>query len=153
MKSRTAPSVIAVAITAVIAAIVLSACGGDSSSSSDVTASTTTASTADASTADASTTDESSGVEEEQGGADATVTISQSRFDNAELRVAAGTTVSFVNTDPFAHTITSKEDAPVGFDSGSLEQDETFEFTFDEPGEYPYFCEIHPTMRAVVIVE
>ena len=83
----------------------------------------------------------------------ATVTITQSRFDEVELRVAAGTTVTFVNADPFAHTVTSRDGAPVAFDSGNLGQDETFEFTFDQPGEYAYFCQIHPTMRAVVIVE
>jgi plastocyanin len=84
--------------------------------------------------------------------APARVTIARSRFSDVELRVAVGTTVVFENTDPFAHTITSNDSAPVEFDSGELGLDETFEFTFDEPGEYPYFCRIHPTMRAVVIV-
>ena len=127
MKIRILP-VIATAL------IALTACGGDSDATSAATAPAATAESA----GDAATSD--------------VVTISNSRFDNLELRVAPGTTVTFVNTDPFAHTITSRDDSPIEFDSGDLGQDETFEFTFDEPGEYAYFCRIHPTMRAVVIV-
>lgn len=82
----------------------------------------------------------------------ARIVISRSRFDNVELRVAPGTTVVFENTDAFAHTVTSTDASPISFDSGGLGQGETFEFTFDDAGEYPYFCRIHPTMRAVVIV-
>lgn len=120
----------------VVAALALSACGADSSS--QVTSPTSSITT----TSNGSTS---------SGGS--TVTISRSRFENVELRVFAGTTVTFVNTDPFDHTVTSRDDSLVEFDSGAFGQDETFEFTFAEPGEYAYFCQIHPTMRAVVIVE
>jgi plastocyanin len=123
-------------VATVVAALALSACGAESSS--DVTPPTSST---------AATSDESTGT-----GA-STITISRSRFDNVELRVSAGTTVTFVNTDPFDHTVTSRDDSPVQFDSGAFGQDETFEFTFVEPGEYAYFCQIHPTMRAAVIVE
>ncbi len=136
MKIRTVP-VIAAALLA------LSACGG--SSDDTATPTTVTASGATAETP-ADTSDGPAAAD------DNVVTISNSRFDNVELRVAPGTTVTFVNTDPFAHTITSRDDSAVDFDSGEFGQDETFEFTFDEPGEYAYFCQIHPTMRAVVIV-
>lgn len=129
MNARMLP-VIATALFA------LSACGG----SSDATA-TSGAAGAD-STVEASPESTAGDV----------VTITNSRFDQLELRVAPGTTVTFVNTDPFGHTVTSGDDSPVEFDSGDLGQDATFEFTFDEAGEYPYFCQIHPTMRAVVIV-
>jgi plastocyanin len=30
--------------------------------------------------------------------------------------------------------------------------DDAFTYTFDEPGECPYYCIFHPRMRAVVIV-
>ena len=127
MKIRAFP----VITTALIA---LTACGGDPADSGAVVT--------------PAETSESVGV----AAASAVVTISNSRFDNVELRVEPGTTVTFVNTDPFAHTITSVDESPVEFDSGDLGQDQVFEFTFDEPGEYAYFCRIHPTMRAVVIV-
>ena len=75
------------------------------------------------------------------------VTMEQSRFAPDSLEVAAGTEVSFQNLDPFAHTVTGDD-----FDSGELGQDEIFQRTFDEAGTYEYFCEIHPTMRAEVVV-
>lgn len=81
------------------------------------------------------------------------VTIARSRFETRELRIAPGTTVVFVNTDEFAHTVTSRDGAATAFDSGELLEGDAFELTFDQPGEYPYFCRIHPTMRAMVIVE
>lgn len=132
--------------------LVLAACGGGDASTttpsnpSSVDA-TSTSGTAPDSVAPDSVVEDSTGAEQP-----AVVTISDSRFDMTELRVPVGTTVRFVNTDPYDHTVTSKDDAPAAFASGRLGQDETFEYTFDEPGEYPYFCEIHPTMRASVIV-
>lgn len=80
------------------------------------------------------------------------VAIERSRFAPEVLEVAAGATVTFENLDPYAHTVTSADGSPVEFDSGEITQDETFEQTFDEAGTYGYFCEIHPTMTAEVVV-
>jgi plastocyanin len=113
----------------VLAAVLLGACAGDDDA------------------ADATET----GSEEPAASGD-TVTIEQSRFSPDPLEVAAGTEVTFENVDPFAHTVTSAEGSAVDYDSGDLTQDETFARTFDEAGTYAYFCEIHPTMRAEVIV-
>lgn len=84
--------------------------------------------------------------------APATVTIERSRFDASTLDVAVGTTVRFVNEDPFDHTVTSIDGSPVTFDSGVMVEGAEFEITFDRPGTYGYFCEIHPTMRGTVVV-
>lgn len=65
--------------------------------------------------------------------------------------------------DAGAHTITSGTveqggagvtEVPDGtFKSGEIATSDTYEFTFDKPGTYPYFCEIHPaTMRGEVKV-
>ncbi|MCA9506668.1 MAG: cupredoxin domain-containing protein [Myxococcales bacterium] len=78
--------------------------------------------------------------------------IETSRFGETRVTVPAGTVVTWVNRDPYAHTVTSRDDAPVPFDSGELTQGATFEMRFDEPGVYDYFCAIHPTMRATVVV-
>lgn len=80
------------------------------------------------------------------------VEIERSRFDTPRLTVPAGSTVTFTNRDPYGHTVTSDAAAPIEFDSGDLGEGDAFTVTFDEPGEYPYFCRIHPTMRATVIV-
>lgn len=64
--------------------------------------------------------------------------------------VPAGSTVSVVNQDSIGHTWTVTD----LFDSGTLSQGDTFEFTFDEAGEYEYYCVIHPTqMNGTLTVE
>jgi plastocyanin len=61
----------------------------------------------------------------------------------------------WTNNDGFAHTVTAgTRDNPADlFDSGNVEAGETFEFTFDEPGTYEYFCSLHPGMDGTVTVE
>jgi plastocyanin len=67
------------------------------------------------------------------------------------LTVKVGTTVTWSNDDPGQmHTIT---DVDGGFDSGFIAEGETWSFTFEEPGEYEYYCLPHPWMRAKVVVE
>src|SRR5690606_4177874 len=79
-------------------------------------------------------------------------------YDPLTLTVEAGTTVRWTNMDSLAHTVTSgTSDGTVGtpdgqFDSGFMNPGDTFEFTFEEPGEYEYYCLPHPWMRATVIV-
>ena len=48
------------------------------------------------------------------------------------------------------HTVTAADGS---FDSGFLEEGDTWSYTFEEVGEYEYFCVPHPWMRAKVIVE
>lgn len=66
------------------------------------------------------------------------------------LTVKVGTTVTWTNTDSMLHTVT---DVSGAFDSGFLEEGDSWSYTFTEPGEYEYFCMPHPWMRAKVIVE
>lgn len=83
---------------------------------------------------------------------DAVVTMEQSRFAPDSLDVAPGSEVTFENFDPYAHTVTAAEGSTVEFDSGQLGEGDTFVQTFDDAGAYEYFCEIHPTMRAEIVV-
>lgn len=85
-----------------------------------------------------------------------TVDIANFAFAPAELRIAAGTTVVFTNSDSAPHTVTAgTDDEPMGevFDSGLLEQGESFTVVFDEPGSHAYFCERHPPMTGLIVVE
>jgi plastocyanin len=67
------------------------------------------------------------------------------------LTVTVGTTVTWSNDDPGQiHTVTEVNGA---FDSGFFNEGETWSYTFDEPGEFEYYCLPHPWMRAKVIVE
>jgi plastocyanin len=68
------------------------------------------------------------------------VNITNNKFEPSELTVKAGTTVTFNNTSNRTHTVTADDGS---FDSGSLLGGAMFEFNFTEPGEYPYYCDIH----------
>lgn len=77
-------------------------------------------------------------------------------FSPNSINVSAGTSVTFDNVDANLHTVTSVESGskqPNGiFDSGLLKANEKFTVTFDEPGEYEYFCALHTNMKGTVIV-
>ena len=66
------------------------------------------------------------------------------------LMVALGTTVTWTNDDPgMPHTVTAVDGS---FDSGVMQTGATFSYTFDKPGDFEYFCTLHPWMRAKVTV-
>jgi plastocyanin len=77
------------------------------------------------------------------------VEIHNMRFIPAMLTVAVGTKVTWVNEDAAPHTVTDKADQ---FHSELLERKGTFSFTFASPGEFTYFCTIHPTMVGKIVV-
>ena len=67
------------------------------------------------------------------------------------VMVALGATVTWTNRDPgMVHTVTAVDGS---FDSGFMNEGDTFSFTFNTPGEFEYFCGPHPWMRAKVQVE
>jgi plastocyanin len=66
------------------------------------------------------------------------------------IEIKVGDTVTWINDDSSAHTVTSSNDST--FDSDIMRRGETFSFTFDNVGEYPYFCTLHPSMVGTVIV-
>jgi nitrite reductase (NO-forming) len=59
-------------------------------------------------------------------------------------------TVSWTNDDSIQHTITSDEEGL--FVSGPISPGDTFDNTFDTPGEFGYHCSIHPWMTGRVMV-
>ena len=76
-------------------------------------------------------------------------------FSPANITINAGDTVEWPNIDTAAHTVTSGSpaDGPSGvFDSSLLMADATFAFTFEDAGEYDYFCMVHPWMIGSVTV-
>ncbi|MEK6864271.1 MAG: cupredoxin family copper-binding protein [Nanoarchaeota archaeon] len=76
------------------------------------------------------------------------VTISGFAFDPAEIKVNAGSSVTWINEDSAPHTI--KFDA---FESEKLNSGDKYEHTFAAAGEYAYVCSIHPSMKGKVIVQ
>ena len=95
------------------------------------------------------------------------VTIEGIAFSPADLQVDAGTTVTWTNEDDVLHTVTSgrqgeqgvpgvsddKRARPDGIFEGQLDgKDTTFEFTFDQPGTYAYYCDVHVGMVGEIVV-
>ena len=80
-----------------------------------------------------------------------TVSIDNFTFSPKELKVKAGTTVTWTNHDDIAHGIASSNNAFAK--SKVIDTDDSYSFTFTAPGTYQYFCYIHPHMVGSIIVE
>ncbi|GIT90499.1 hypothetical protein JANAI62_00190 [Jannaschia pagri] len=78
------------------------------------------------------------------------VAIKGFTFQPAQLTIQAGDTVTFVNEDGAPHTATANNRS---FDTGRLTRGQSASLRFDQPGRYAYFCEIHPMMKALLVVE
>jgi plastocyanin len=78
-----------------------------------------------------------------------TVDIHDHAFDPAQLNVAPGTTVRFVNNDPEPHTATADNGL---FDTGVLQPGSSFEVLLGGSGTVTYHCELHPDMKGSIIV-
>ncbi len=85
------------------------------------------------------------------------VSIQNIAFNPNNITVRVGTTVMWMNneTSPVPHTVTSgTPNSPSGlFDSGTLNPGQNFQFTFNTPGTFAYFCRSHgAAMTGTVIV-
>ncbi len=87
------------------------------------------------------------------------VTMRNLDFSPDTLSVPSGTEVTWTNDDEVAHTVRSGDSgAPTDLlNSGNIPPGQTYTFTFtnddDIPDTIDYFCEIHPEMTGVIIVE
>ena len=132
------------------AALLLSACGGAATETEAETA-------APATTQSASAEDSA-----------ASVSVKNIAFKPADMKVLRGTEVTWTNDDDVAHTATSGKPgtrAVSGVSKGSpakvdgvfngdlAKAGATYRFTFNKPGTFAYFCEIHPSMTGEIVVE
>jgi plastocyanin len=76
---------------------------------------------------------------------DVTVDIRGFDYFPRDLTIRAGSTVTWFNDDNVPHTATEDDKA---WDSGVIGKDGVASITFDNPGEYSYYCTIHPSMKA-----
>lgn len=79
-----------------------------------------------------------------------TVAIENFAYSPPTVTVKAGTTVTWTNRDQDPHTVTATNGGP--FHSPTLNNGESFRFTFTQPGRFDYLCTIHPFMTATVVV-
>jgi plastocyanin len=97
-----------------------------------------------------------------------TVLIRGIAFAPSTLEIEAGTEVRWINKDSVDHTVTSGKQREQGIPG--VEEDEpaqpdgifntelpgvgdSFRFTFDEPGTYSYYCDVHAGMTGEIKVE
>jgi len=77
------------------------------------------------------------------------VAIDNFAFAPQVIVVAPGTTVTWTNADEDPHTVVATDKS---FHSAAMDTEESYSFTFTRPGEYAYFCSLHPHMTGKVIV-
>jgi LPXTG-motif cell wall-anchored protein len=77
------------------------------------------------------------------------VTIQNFAFGPKTIAIHVGDTVTWTNSDTAPHTATALDKS---FDSGRLEQGQTFAFTFTKAGTFDYICSFHESMTAKVEV-
>jgi nitrite reductase (NO-forming) len=80
-------------------------------------------------------------------------TLGDKSYSPNPITVETGNTVTWTNTDNIVHTVTSGEPNTVNagelFDSGLtalIMPSKSFSHKFIHPGEFSYFCRVHPTM-------
>ena len=144
-------------LVALSSLVLLAACGGSSTSTGTTPTTSTTPTTATTPTTGTTSTPTTAAT---QACNDKTVIIiTDSRgsfaFSPATLTIKTGTTVTWKNTTAAPHTVTSDDGKT--FNSGTSNpiaaQSGTFSFTFTTAGTFAYHCEIHPFMKATIIVQ
>jgi len=98
--------------------------------------------------ADAAAPSTLSGVAENQ--PSVAVKIDNFTFTPSQLEITAGTTVRWTNQDDLPHNIVADDKS---FKSKVLDTNDSFTYTFTQPGTYKYFCGLHPKMTATVVVK
>ena len=138
MRSKLLALVVASSLT-----LTLAACGGDSDGGGDATPTTTTP------TVDLAKVT----FEDQTGKAAVTIKAVDNNFEPQYVTVSPGTTVSFENAGRNKHNVMPVDTAAFtdikvdDFAPGTtVEVQLGTKKTFDEPGDYPYYCTLHGTV-------
>jgi plastocyanin len=73
------------------------------------------------------------------------VAIRDFTFTAGNLQVPVGAKVTWTNYDDAPHSATAKDGT---WDTGILSKGESKTLTFDQAGDYTYYCTVHPSMVA-----
>jgi plastocyanin len=76
-------------------------------------------------------------------------------YTPSKITIKQGSLVTWMNEDSAFHSVTSGfyDDPNELFDSGYLDPQQSFTFSFEDIGTYNYFCTLHPWMKGQVIVQ
>ena len=87
-------------------------------------------------------------------------TLNNKAFSPNPIEIKVGDTITWINKDSNIHTVSSGKpnspDAGRLFDSGLtslIMPSKSYSHTFNEPGEYSYFCRLHPNMVGTIEVQ
>lgn len=83
------------------------------------------------------------------GGAAETITMKDTSFQPGNLQVPVGAAVTWMNEDNAVHDAKAEDGS---WETENLRKGESATITFDEPGEHPYYCSLHPSMKARITV-
>ena len=78
-----------------------------------------------------------------------TVLIEGMRFVPQLLIVRRGDRITWINKDPFPHTVTATDGK---FDSHEIAPDGSWSYVARKAGEYDYVCSLHVAMKGRVLV-
>jgi plastocyanin len=93
---------------------------------------------------------------ESSGGGAGEVSMKGLAFEPADITVKVGDTITWTNDEAVGHDVT-KEGGPgpefSSGDPGAMQEGDTFEQTFEQPGTIEYVCTVHSNMTGTVNVE
>lgn len=93
---------------------------------------------------------------ESSGGGPGEVSMKGLAFEPADITVKVGDTITWTNDEAVGHDVT-KEGGPgpefSSGDPGAMQEGDTFEQTFEQPGTIEYVCTVHSNMTGTVNVE
>jgi plastocyanin len=79
-----------------------------------------------------------------------TVVMSDFQFSPESITVQVGSSVTWQNDGPSAHTATASD---TSFSTGILKDDQSRTATFNQLGSFDYVCTLHSQMTGTVVVE
>lgn len=78
------------------------------------------------------------------------VNIKDMAYSPKQLQTAVGTEVRWANNDSTVHQVAADDGS---FNSGALQPNRVFRFTFSKPGTYTYYDPIYPSMKGQIVVK
>ena len=85
------------------------------------------------------------------GGVGKDIDITDFAFTPSIISIKKGDMIRWANKDSAPHTVTSDSGSELA--SATLSNGKTYSHTFNTAGTYSYHCDIHPSMKAKIIVE
>jgi len=73
-------------------------------------------------------------------------------YSPQSFHITAGRTVSWINKDNMAHSVTSAANSTERFDSGLFTTGGSWSHTFSQDGTFYYYCTLHIQMVGVIVV-